>query len=336
MEKRTKIAASADAKRTILAELLPTDQKGDEALSEWENRITVHMQAAADEGRVEFDAEALKRVKAELESLEERQRRIQSALLQGSRKLHGVEVKAKELGVLDSSPPCRTTQELDHIGALIDQFCDRIEHDQRIAQDAIAICGIIEAEERARVSDLFGPQSPVTGYVSAITGGRYNCVEYDAARNHVYLTTAEGGRVPADFLSGGAYDQLYLAIRITIATRLLADEKGFLILDDPFIKADPERLESMMGMLRGLVEDGWQILYFSAKEEVAQALAGDIRDGRVRLFRLETPAPEATSAQRGLEDDRTEAPGASQGKLALTETPDDAHAAGGGDSKSIL
>ena len=92
----------------------------------------------------------------------------------------------------------------------------------------------------------------------------------------------------------------------------------------------------MMGMLRGLVDDGWQILYFSAKEEVAQALAGDIRDGRVQLVRLEAPAPEATSAQSGLEDDQTETPGGSQGKLALTETPDDARTAGGGGSKSIL
>jgi len=336
LEKRTKIAAAAEAKRTILAELLPTDLGGDEALAEWENRITSHLQAAAEEERVEFDAEALKRVETELDSLEERQRQIQSALLHGSRKLHGVEVKAKELGVLESSPPCRTSQELDHIGALISQFCDRIEHDQRVAQDAIAICMKIDAEERARVGDLFGTESPVTGYMSAITGGRYARVDYDAGRNQVYLTTADGGRVPADFLSGGAYDQLYLSIRMTIATRLLKGEKGFLILDDPFVKADPERLESMMGMLRGLVDDGWQILYFSAKEEVLRVLSGDVRDGRVRLIHLEPPVAEATLARDGVEGDRADAPVASQGKLALTDTPDDARSARGGGANSVL
>jgi DNA repair exonuclease SbcCD ATPase subunit len=327
MEKRTKIAAAAEAKRTILADLLPTDRKGDEALEEWENRITTHLQAAEGEERIEFNAEAMKRVKAELDSLEERQRQIQSALLKGSRRLHGVEVKAKELGVLETSPPCRTTQELDHIGALLEQFCHHIEYEQRVAQDAIAICARIEDEERSRVSDLFGAQSPVTAYVAAITGGRYVSVEYDAGRNQVYLTTADGGRVPADFLSGGAYDQLYLAIRVTIATRLLAEEKGFLILDDPFVKADPVRLDGMMGMLRGLVDDGWQILYFSAKEEVERALAGDVRDGRVQLVRLQAPAAEAPSE----EDDRSQTPGPTQGDLALRDPEGDA-----GASTSIL
>jgi exonuclease SbcC len=336
LEKRTKIAATAGAKRMILADILPTDLKGDDALAEWENRIDAHLQTDAEGGRVEFNVEVLKRAGAEIESLEDRRRTIQAAALQGTRKLHGVEIKAKELGVLDSSPPCRTTQELDHIGALIDQFCERIERDQQIAQDALAICRSIDAEERERVSDLFGAQSPVTAYVSAITNGRYVSVDYDAGRNHVYLTTADGGRVAADFLSGGAYDQLYIAIRITIATRLLADDKGFLILDDPFVKADPERLSNMMGMLRGLVDDGWQILYFSAKDEVEQALSADIRDGRVQLVRLEGPAPASGLDDGEVGDRPTDVPTAAQGELTLTQTPDDARAAGANGSQSIL
>jgi ABC-type molybdate transport system ATPase subunit len=117
----------------------------------------------------------------------------------------------------------------------------------------------------------------------------------------VYLIDADGDRLPAVNLSGGAFDQLYLAIRITIATRLLADEKGFLILDDPFVKADDERLGRMMEMLRRLVAEGWQILYFSAKDEVRQTLAKDIDAGSVRLVTLE--APSEVTALPGQEDD---------------------------------
>jgi hypothetical protein len=297
LEKRTKLEAAVDAKRTILRDMLSTDLRGEEALADWDTRISAHLQAAEDREQVEFDAEAHKRIVAEVESLEERKREIQSALLQGSRKLHGVEVKAKELGVLESSPPCRTTQELDHIGGLIAEFCQRIERDRRTAQEAIHICRQIDDEERARVSDLFGPDSLVTAYVSHITDGRYTEVQYDPGKNHVYLLNAGGDRLPADFLSGGAYDQLYLAIRVTIAAKLLSEEKGFLILDDPFVKADSERLGRMMEMLRRLVEDGWQILYFSAKEEIARALADDIAKGRVQLVELEATALPASEPE---------------------------------------
>jgi exonuclease SbcC len=325
LEKRTRLSAAAEAKHMILADLLPTDRKGEDAVAEWEARINARLDESQPQEQVDFDAEALERVNAEIETLEQRQRRIQGSLLQGARRLHSVEVKAKELGVLDSSPPCRTTGELDHIGALIERYCDRIEYDQRLAQDAIAICRRIDEEERSRVGDLFGAQSPVTGYMSAITAGRYASVDYDAARNHVFLTEADGSSVPADFLSGGAFDQLYFAIRVTIATRLLSEEKGFFILDDPFVKADPQRLDGMIDMLRALVDEGWQILYFSAKEEVERALAGDVRQGRVLQVRLQPPLPASNLANGDFDDDGgLQTPAVSQGSLALPGAGGDA------------
>jgi hypothetical protein len=321
LEKRTRLEAAVEAKTTILQDMLPTDLHGEEALADWDTRIGGHLQAAEAREQIEFDQEAHKRIAGEVESLEVRKREIQSALLHGSRKLHSVEIKAKELGILDASPPCRTTQELDHIGKLIVDFCESVERDQRTAQDAIRLCRQIDEEERARVSDLFGPDSPVTEYVSRITDGRYTAVHYDPGKNHVYLLNAHGERVPADFLSGGAFDQLYLAIRVSIATRLLSEEKGFLILDDPFVKADAERLGRMMDMLRSLVDDGWQILYFSAKEEVVQALADDVRRGSVQVVEIEAPVflpQEATELVPDAEADTEES-----GESGAGRTPDD-------------
>jgi DNA repair exonuclease SbcCD ATPase subunit len=333
LEKRTRTAAAAEAKWMILADILPTEKEGDDALAEWEHRISAHLRAAENEDGAEFNADTLKRAAAEIESLEERRRQIQSAVLQGSRRLHSVEIKTRELGILESPPPCRTTQELDHTGALIDRFCERIERDQRVAQDALAICQSIDAEEKNRVSELFGPQSKVTDYVASVTRGRYESVDYDPGRNQVYLTTAEGNRIPADYLSGGAYDQLYLAVRISIATRLLADKKGFLILDDPFVKADAGRLESMMELLRALAEDGWQILYFSAKDEVEAVLSADLREGRVQLIRLDASEP-AFDLGDGADDGPDSF--SAQGELTLPKPVDDTPSAGEAGSQSIL
>jgi len=84
------------------------------------------------------------------------------------------------------------------------------------------------------------------------------------------------------------------------------------------------------------VEDGWQILYFSAKDEVEQALSADVRDGRVQLVRLEAPGPALDLENGGVDDRLTDVPTAAQGELTLTETPDDARAAGENGSHSIL
>jgi uncharacterized protein YhaN len=90
-------------------------------------------------------------------------------------------------------------------------------------------------------------------------------------------------------LSGGAFDQLYLAVRLAIARRLLGERRGFFLLDDPFIKADRERLARLVDTLLELAADGWQFLYFTAKDEVVDALGPAIEDGRVTLLPLEDP-----------------------------------------------
>jgi uncharacterized protein YhaN len=47
-------------------------------------------------------------------------------------------------------------------------------------------------------------------------------------------------------------------------------------MDDPFIKADTDRLAKQLDLLKRISKDGWQILYFTAKEEVKDALKQDV------------------------------------------------------------
>ena len=94
-------------------------------------------------------------------------------------------------------------------------------------------------------------------------------------------------------LSGGAYDQLYFSIRLALARKLLQGEKGFFLLDDPFIKADPRRLSRLLEMLLQLAAEGWQIIYFSSKGEVREALKGK---QQVRIFDLSGKAVEKPPA----------------------------------------
>jgi uncharacterized protein YhaN len=55
-------------------------------------------------------------------------------------------------------------------------------------------------------------------------------------------------------------------------------------MDDPFVKADGRRLQNQMNILRRISQSGWQVIYFSAKDEVRDALKGDIASGQISLI----------------------------------------------------
>jgi len=89
-------------------------------------------------------------------------------------------------------------------------------------------------------------------------------------------------------LSGGAYDQLYLSVRVALGEKLLKGSKGFFIMDDPFVKADKERLERQIDILRSISKLGWQIIYFTAKDEVRDVLKHDIESGNTSYIELQS------------------------------------------------
>jgi len=82
---------------------------------------------------------------------------------------------------------------------------------------------------------------------------------------------------------------LYFAIRLALGEELLQGDKGFFILDDPFIKSDIHRLGEQMKMLRDVSGRGWQIIYFSAKSEVLDELTNDINENRIQLIDYRRP-----------------------------------------------
>jgi len=78
---------------------------------------------------------------------------------------------------------------------------------------------------------------------------------------------------------------LYFSIRLALGEKLLGGEKGFFILDDPFVKASRNRLKVLIKMLKDISKSGWQIIYISAKEEIKETLG---KDDEVKLIELES------------------------------------------------
>jgi uncharacterized protein YhaN len=80
------------------------------------------------------------------------------------------------------------------------------------------------------------------------------------------------GYCGAESLSGGAADQLYFALRVTAAEQLArAGEFLPLLLDDPFVQYDPDRLQAGLELVAELAREH-QVLFFTCEMEQAEAL----------------------------------------------------------------
>jgi uncharacterized protein YhaN len=58
-------------------------------------------------------------------------------------------------------------------------------------------------------------------------------------------------------------------------------------MDDPFVKADPNRLQRQIEMLKKISELGWQVMYFSAKGEIRDVLEEDIKKGAINNVEIQ-------------------------------------------------
>ncbi len=171
---------------------------------------------------------------------------------------------------------CKTLIDLAAVHDTLHEFIAEYEHKKDSAIRVMEIFEAIEAEEKEMVSELFGAESSVARYFADITGGLYEDVTFNQGTQTIEVRRRDGVVLSADKLSGGTYDQLYLAIRLALGEKLLQGARGFFIMDDPLVKADPERLLRQLAVLKRISELRWQVLYFSAKGEVRDLLREEI------------------------------------------------------------
>lgn len=168
--------------------------------------------------------------------------------------------------------PGETSEDLHVLQDRLKEFIDQVEERKETALTAIRLFEQIERAEEKKVRDLFGESDLTSRFFREITGGAYAGVEYDPDAGELWVSRPSGETFRADQLSTGAFDQLYFATRLSLAYQLFGGEPGFLLLDDPFLASDRVRLNHQLEMLVEQARKGWQILYFSAKHEIAQGL----------------------------------------------------------------
>lgn len=151
-------------------------------------------------------------------------------------------------------------------------FVEKYQQKTQAAIKLIDLLEELEQTEKQKVSQLFGKNSTLSQRFSQITQGRYSQVYYDQESHQIKVEQASQKQLEAQQLSSGTYDQLYFSIRVGLGEMILQGETGFFVMDDPFLKADQQRLEQQLEMLLDMSQSGWQIIYFTAKKEVQEFL----------------------------------------------------------------
>jgi exonuclease SbcC len=280
---------SAGEERGILRSLLGAQGETlQDNMAFWQRSLKALEQYRDAASGTTYDETAVTRLKQAAATAEANLAALHDKMAGFRKRLEEVEREANKILQLEGDYlPCATTIDLEAVRDKLREFIDSSEETRDTVLKVMTIYEEIEAEERKKVAELFGPGSPVSEYFGEITGNSYEAVLFNEEQGCIQVRRKDGQLLEAQKLSGGAYDQLYLAIRLALGERILQGTKGFFIMDDPFVKADPARLQKQIEMLKRISQSGWQIIYFSAKGEMREIAKPLIKRGAVNYVEIQ-------------------------------------------------
>jgi len=253
----------------------------------WEEEIKKLEKYADKEVSVKYNETEEEVLKNKKRELEEKAKELTNKLENFKEKMKEIEKEVNKVLNFDEYLYCNTLVDLKKLKERLKEFVEGNENRRAIVLEVKKILEEIENEEIQKISELFGRDSDISKYFAEITEGKYEEVIFDEETKKIKVKLKEGTLLEPEKLSGGAYDQLYFSIRLALGEKLLKENKGFFILDDPFIKSDPYRLRKQIEMLKKISKLGWQIIYFSAKGEVKEILDEEIKKGTIKYIEIQ-------------------------------------------------
>jgi len=261
--------------------------KFEEKISHWKEEVEKLDEYKDKAKDIKYSAPAVSQLTSAKQECARELSEIEESMLPLQEKMRDVERKVNKEILREEYLYCKTSVDLEALRNKLQAFIDDNESRRENVLEVTDIFEEIEREEKERVSELFGEESPISKYFNQITNGLYEEVLFDQETGKIQVKRRDGEMLAAEKLSGGAYDQLYLSIRLALGERLLKGRKGFFILDDPFVKADPDRLQGQIETLKKISELGWQVIYFSAKGEIKDALKEDIKADTINYVEVQ-------------------------------------------------
>lgn len=220
-------------------------------------------------------------IKSKIDQLQKELEILKNNQRQQQENMKFILIKAQESklidGLFDEIPDVVYKSDLEKLKSQLEKLINYMDKRKKIELTALKILQETEEEEKKNISNIF-KQSNLIKLFTEITDGRYVDVSYESNQGSgkIKVKDISGVEFTPEQLSAGTYDQLYFSIRLALAEHLFGKnsgergEKAFFILDDPFVRYDKNRLEKQIKKLVDLSNQGWQFLYFTAKDEVVE------------------------------------------------------------------
>ena len=108
-----------------------------------------------------------------------------------------------------------------------------------------------------------------SGYLDRLTQGRYRRVWTPLGEHVLRVDDAEGHSLPVEVLSRGTREQLFLSLRLALASSYARRGAPLpLVLDDVLVNFDAERAKAAAAVLRDFAAAGHQLLVFTCHEHI--------------------------------------------------------------------
>ena len=146
----------------------------------------------------------------------------------------------------------------------------------REQQEALSLALETLAEADTELQSRFSPKlsQKAAEYFAFLTAGRYD--EVTIAKDLSAKVRKSGDSVghETDYLSEGATDQLYLALRLAVCELALEGAECPMVLDDALVNFDELRMERAMELIRKIAESR-QVLLFTCHDREYKYLMDD-------------------------------------------------------------
>jgi HAMP domain-containing protein len=224
----------------------------------------------------EYNEADYDKVKRNLLETEQQLKRIRKENEEHNEKLRGFDVELRKLrfdeylGRKKEYSPA-SVDSLRRVREEVHEFVSVIKNEAEICRKAVEIFDTLALEEQKKVARLLSENTRASEIFSEITGGRYSQITHVPEEGEqIRVVRSDGSELKVLSLSRGTKDQMYLSIRLALAESILRGESGFFIFDDPFLASDLERRDTQTETLEKMIQEGWQILYFTANKNLAE------------------------------------------------------------------
>ena len=148
----------------------------------------------------------------------------------------------------------------------ISNFENELEYTRQELKEAEEKCAILEktkkylekAKEQFSSHYLKGMVTGFENYLKLLNG---ETLDANIDVNLDVKIEANGSKRSIDYFSTGYKDLIYICMRFSLVDALFESEKPFVILDDPFVNLDEQKIDKAVNLVKS-ISNKYQIVYF--------------------------------------------------------------------------